>query len=1195
VKTQVVVSPEDDIELRRVTLVNRSKQPRTIEITSYAEVVLAPAGNDLAHPAFSNLFVQTELLPDQDAILCHRRPREPKEKCPWLLHMMTVQGRTSQTSFETDRAKFIGRGRTPANPQALYQNTPLSNSAGPVIDPIIAIRQRVVLEPNVPLTLDIFYGVSEDRASSLAMLEKYRDRHLADRVFELAWSHSQVVLRQLNANEDDANLFNRLASAVVFPAQEMRAASSEIINNRRGQSGLWGYSISGDLPIVLLTVTDGENIELVRQLIQAHNYWRLKGLQVDLVILNEDIGGYRQDLQNQIMGLIAAGMESTQTDKPGGIFVRTSEHMSPEDHRLLLSVARIYLDDRRGGLTEQLNQRLQLPQILQQPLSPVTASSKLATVDNLPRNLHSPQLPDIAALQFYNGLGGFSENGREYVIAMNESKITPAPWSNVMANPMFGSVVSESGQAYTWYENAHEYRLTPWDNDPICDRSGEAFYLRDEESGHFWSPTPLPARGRGHYLTRHGFGYSVFDHRESGIDSQFTLLVAKDAPVKLFLLTLTNTSGRTRKLSATGYVEFILGDLRQKSAMHIVTQAATSENGCGILATNHYGGNGSDRTAFFGVSGAHCSLTGDRREFIGRNGSLANPAVLKLRRLSDKVGAGMDPCGAVQSAISLIDGDQRSFVFALGLGQNAEEAEALLHKYLQEDNLQDELQQVAAHWDGILNKVQIGTPQPAVDLLANGWLLYQTLACRIQARSGYYQSGGAFGFRDQLQDTLALTHAAPERLREQILLCASRQFVEGDVQHWWHPPQGNGVRTRCSDDYLWLPLAICHYLDATDDQSILDEQVGYLEARKLAPGEESSYEQPAQSVTQETLYQHGVRALKHGLNFGEHGLPLMGAGDWNDGMNMVGLEGRGESVWLGFFLFHILQRYGKLATARHDDELATLCRQQADTLRNNLRDHAWDGEWYRRGYFDSGEPLGSHQSAECRIDAIAQSWSVLSGAGDEPRSLQAMQSLDKHLVDNQAGLIKLLTPPFDGNGPNPGYIRGYLPGVRENGGQYTHGAVWAVMAFAEMGNIERAWELMALINPINHSLNSTAAERYKVEPYVVTADIYAVAPHVGRGGWSWYTGSAGWMYRLILESLLGLKRHGDRLSVNTRLPADWPQVTLNYREGSSEYRLIVRQGQGAAQVSIDGEKQSEAVITLVDDGKIHEVEVTLGQ
>lgn len=1195
VKTQVVVSPEDDIELRRLTLVNLTKQPRTIEITSYAEVVLAPTSNDLAHPAFSNLFVQTELLPELEAILCHRRPREPKEQCPWLLHMMTVQGSSSQTSFETDRAQFIGRGRTPANPQALYQDAPLNNSAGPVIDPIIAIRQRVVLEPNVPLTLDIFYGVCEDRAASLAMLEKYRDHHLADRVFELAWSHSQVVLRQLNANEQDANLYNRLAGAVIFPAPEMRAASSEIINNRRGQSGLWGHSISGDLPIVLLTVSDGENIALVQQLIQAHNYWRLKGLQVDLVILNENAGGYRQDLQNQIMGLIAAGMESTLTDKPGGIFVRTSEHMSQEDHRLLLSVARIYLDDQRGGLTEQLNQRLPLPQTLQQPLSPVTASSKLTTVDNLPHNLHSPPLPAIDDLQFYNGLGGFSNDGREYVIAMNESKRTPAPWSNVIANSLFGTVVSESGQAYTWFENAHAYRLTPWENDPVCDRSGEAFYLRDEESGHVWSPTPLPARGCGHYLTRHGFGYSLFNHREGGIDSQLTLLVAQDAPVKLFLLTLTNNSGRTRKLSATGYMEFVLGDLRNKSAMHIVTQAASPAGGCGILATNHYGGNGSERTAFFGVTGVHCSISGDRREFIGRNGSLANPAVLKLRRLSGKVGAGMDPCGAVQSALSLIDGDHRSLVFALGLGQNADEAEALLQRYLDEDRLQDERRQVAAHWDGILNKVHIDTPLPAVNLLANGWLLYQTLSCRILARSGYYQSGGAFGFRDQLQDTLALTHAAPQRLRDQILLCASRQFIEGDVQHWWHPPQGNGVRTRCSDDYLWLPLAICHYLDATDDQGILEEEIGYLEARQLAPGEESSYEQPAQSATRETLYQHGVRALKHGLSFGEHGLPLMGAGDWNDGMNMVGLEGRGESVWLGFFLFHILQRYGALAERHNDAELAAQCRQQAETMKTNLHDHAWDGEWYRRGYFDSGEPLGSHLAAECRIDAIAQSWSVLSGAGDEARSRQAMQSLDRHLVDPQAGLIKLLTPPFDGNGPNPGYIRGYLPGVRENGGQYTHGAVWAVMAFAEMGDYARAWQLMALINPINHSLDSAAAERYKVEPYVATADIYAVAPHTGRGGWSWYTGSAGWMYRLILESLLGLKRHGDRLTFNTRLPDDWPQVTLTYREGGSEYRLVLRQGEADTQISVDDKVQPQAAITLVDDGKHHQVEVILGR
>ncbi|WON78939.1 cyclic beta 1-2 glucan synthetase [Serratia sp. UGAL515B_01] len=1194
VKTQVVISPEDDIELRRLTLVNHSKQPRIIEITSYAEVVLAPASNDLAHPAFSNLFVQTELLTEQDAILCHRRPREPKDVSPWLLHAMTVRGKSSQTSFETDRAKFIGRGHTPANPQAMQQNKPLSNTAGPVIDPIIAIRQRVQLEPNIPLTVDIFYGVCENRASSLTMLEKYRDRFMADRIFELAWSHSQVVLRQLNASEEDANLFNRLASAIVFPAQEMRAAS-EIVKNRRGQSGLWGYSISGDLPIVLLSVTSHEHIALVRQLIQAHNYWRLKGLKVDLVILNEDAGGYRQELQNQIMGMIAAGMASSQTDKPGGIFVRSSERMSPEDHTLLISVARIYLNDQRGGLAEQLNQRLQTSQRMQQKLGLPTASSKLVTVANLPHNLHSPQLPDLDNLQFYNGFGGFSENGREYVITINESKVTPAPWSNVIANSMFGSVISESGQAYTWYENAHEYRLTPWENDPVSDRSGEAFYLRDEESGHVWSPTPLPARGRGHYLTRHGFGYSVFEHRESGIDSQLTMLVAKEAPVKLFLLTLTNNSGRTRKLSTTGYVEFVLGDLRQKSAMHVVTRTASLPGGSGVLATNHYIGNGSTRTAFFGVTGVHCSVSGDRREFIGRNGTLADPAVLKLRRLSGKTGAGLDPCGAVQSAISIIDGDQRSFVFVLGLGQDAEQAETLMQHYLQEDTLHDERQQVEEYWNSLLNKIQITTPFPAVNLLANGWLLYQTISCRIHARSGYYQSGGAFGFRDQLQDTLALTHAMPERMREQILLCASRQFVEGDVQHWWHPPQGNGVRTRCSDDYLWLPLAICHYLDGTDDQTILEEQVGYLEARRLLLGEESTYELPVVSPEKESLYLHGVRALKQGLRFGEHGLPLIGAGDWNDGMNRVGIEGRGESVWLGFFLFYILQRFGKLATYRDDQELAELCRIEAEKLRINLHDHAWDGEWYRRGYFDNGEPLGSNNAAECRIDAIAQSWSVISGAGDKTYSAQAMQSLDRHLIDNQAGIIKLLTPPFDGNGPNPGYIRGYLPGVRENGGQYTHAAVWAVMAFAEMDNIEHAWELMALINPINHSLDSNSAERYKVEPYVATADIYAVAPHVGRGGWSWYTGSAAWMYRLIIESLLGLKRQGNTLSIHTRLPENWPPIAITYQEGSSLYHLTLRQGEGKTEVIIDGEQQSNPVIPLVDEGKDHRVQVILGR
>ncbi|MNB96109.1 N,N'-diacetylchitobiose phosphorylase [compost metagenome] len=948
---------------------------------------------------------------------------------------------------------------------------------------------------------------------------------------------------------------------------------------------MWGWSISGDLPIVILNITSDESILLITTMIQAHHYWRLKGLAVDLVILNDNPGGYQQELQNQIVELLMAGSEASQIDKPGGIFVRNGEHMSAEDRLLLLSVAQIVLDDRAGGLKEQLNQRLQVTIPTQQAFIP-----RIAT----PANQHEPWQPDTRALVFFNGRGGFSQDGREYQITLDENDQTPAPWANVLANANFGTVISEAGQAYTWYENAHEYRLTPWENDPISDRSGEAYYLRDEESGAVWSPTTLPVRGNGHYLTRHGFGYSVFAHRETGIDTELTVLVAEHAPVKIAILTLSNTSGRTRKISVTGYVEWALGESRSKSAMHVVTRASTTGLGCGVLANNFYSSNGSERTAFFAVTGVHCSVTGDRREFLGRNGSQRDSAAMKQRTLSGKTGAGLDPCGAIQSATTIIDGDQRTFIFVLGIGQNTQDAEQMINQYLNEDAARSELANVHSYWHRMLDQIVISTPDPAVNLLANGWLLYQTIACRLMARSGYYQSGGAFGFRDQLQDTLALSHAAPERLREQILLCASRQFVEGDVQHWWHPPLGNGVRTRCSDDYLWLPLSICHYVATTGDIGLLEHPLPYLEGRELQPGEESAYEQPIISALEETLWQHGVKAIRHGLRFGQHGLPLMGAGDWNDGMNLVGLEGKGESVWLGFFLYDVLQQFAKLAEQFHDDETATLCRDEAAKLQIKLEAGAWDGAWYRRGYFDSGEALGSQSAKECQIDAIAQSWAVLSGAGSAERCAQAMQALDSRLVDSEVGLIKLLTPPFNGNGPNPGYIQGYLPGVRENGGQYTHGAIWAVMAFARSGNIERAWQLWALINPINHGLNADAIARYKVEPYVMTADIYSVAPHTGRGGWSWYTGSAGWAYRLIIETLLGIERHGDSITVHPLLPRDWPSVSLVYRHGSSDYQINVQRSMDDYQLIVDGVPLPGNTIALLDDSQRHVVEISLG-
>lgn len=1181
--TEIVVSPEDDIELRRVRITNLSRRRREIELTSYAEVVLAAPVSDALHPAFSKLFVQTEIIPERRAILSTRRPRAPDEHSPWMLHLMAVHGaRIREMSYETDRQRFIGRTRNLASPFAMQSAAALSGTQGSVLDPVAAIRCRIMLEPDQTVTLDIVSGMAETREMALCLIDKYQDRHLADRVFDLAWTHSQVVLRQLNASEADAQLHARLAGAVLYANAGLRADAAVLLTNRRGQSALWGYAISGDLPVVLLQISDAANIDLVRQMIQAHAYWRLKGLAVDLVIWNEDHAGYRQRLQDQILGLIASGLGASVIDRPGGIFVRAAEQISAEDRILFQSVARAVITDARGGLAEQLeDRRLVVPR--PPPFEPTRAH----------RMESAAAAEQPAGLLMFNGQGGFSPDGREYHIVQGPGQATPAPWVNVLANPFFGTVISETGAAYTWSENAHEFRLTPWHNDAVCDPSGEVLYLRDEESGYFWSPTPLPAPAASTYTVRHGFGYSVFETRCGGIHSELWVYVALDAAVKFSVLKVRNESGRARQLSATGYVEWVLGDLRSRSAMHVSTEVDVHSGA--ILARNPFSNEFADRRAFFDVDETRRTQTGDREEFIGRNGSLRHPAALKRTRLSGKTGAGLDPCAAIQVSFELADGQAREIIFRLGVGQDGEDAGRLLQRFRGAVAARAALDAVRQHWAHTLGAVQVHTPDPALDVLANGWLLYQTLACRVWARSGYYQSGGAFGFRDQLQDMMALVHTEPGLLRAHLLLCASRQFRDGDVQHWWHPPSGRGVRTHCSDDYLWLPLAVCRYVQVTGDMSVLDESQTYLEGRLVNPEDDSYYDLPGRSADSESLYQHCVRALRHGLNFGERGLPLMGSGDWNDGMNLVGFHGKGESVWLGFFLCEVLRQFSSLAVTQGDPLFAELCQAEALRLRQNIEQHAWDGEWYRRAWFDDGTPLGSSANEECRIDSISQSWSVLSGAGRDGGNLDrariAMQSVKHKLVRPAQALVQLLDPPFDKSAMNPGYIRGYVPGVRENGGQYTHAAIWTAMAFAELGDREQAWAVMNMINPVNHARTAAGAALYKVEPYVVAADVYAMAPHAGRGGWSWYTGSAGWMYRLMLESLLGLRRTGAYLQLAPCLPADWPGYTLDYRYGEAVYHIRVTQAQGAMQVSVDGVDQADLRIPLLDDQREHAVEV----
>ncbi len=1185
--TEIVVSPEDDIEMRRTKITNQSRVQRTLDITSYAEVVLAPHAADTAHPAFSNLFVQTELVEERGAILCTRRPRSLHEQMPWLLHQMVVHGTVvGAPSFETDRLKFIGRGMTPAAPQALTTTRDLSNSAGSVLDPVMAIRYRITLAPEESAIIDVVTGVTDQHDHALHLLEKYQDRYLADRVFELAWTHSQVVLRQLNASETDAQLYSRLASSVVYINPALRADAATLIKNRRGQSGLWSYAISGDLPIVLVQIKDQANIELVRQLVQAHAYWRLKGLAVDLVIWNEDHASYRQLLHEQIMGLIASGIDAQSIDRPGGIFVRLAEQIAIDDRILLQSVARVVLSDSRGTLAEQIVRRAQVDARIP-ALTPLRESThEHARLSAHPQTMIEPErlLP--------NGVGGFSTDGREYLITTSGAQRTPAPWSNVLSNPHFGTVISESGQSYTWGENAHEFRLTPWHNDAVSDLSGEAFYIRDEDSGHFWSPMPLPCHSSGTTLTRHGFGYSVFEHLHDGIASELWIYVALDASIKYSVLKLHNRSGMPRRLSATGYVEWVLGDLRSKSEMHIITELDPLSGA--LFARNGYNTEFGERIAFFDVDSIKRSITCDRAEFIGRNGSLAKPAAMLRTRLSGKAGAGLDPCSAIQVPIDLLDGQRREIVFMLGVaGRRSADVSSLVQRYRGNEAAQRALDAVRKHWDHTLGAVQITTPDVAINVLTNGWLMYQTIACRLWARSGYYQSGGAFGFRDQLQDAMALIHTEPHLLREQLLRCAAHQFVEGDVQHWWHPPADRGVRTHCSDDYLWLPLATHRYVTSTGDRGVLNDSTHFIDGRPVNADEDSYYDLPQRANESANLYQHCVRAITRGLRFGEHGLPLIGSCDWNDGMDKVGEHGKGESVWLAFFLYDVLTKFIDIAQLMDDAPFAGRCLSEATTLRSNIERHGWDGDWYRRAYFDDGTPLGSASNSECQIDSISQSWAVLSGAGDATRIASAMRQVDQRLVRREHALIQLLDPPFSTSDLNPGYIRGYVPGVRENGGQYTHAAIWTAMAFAKLGDGVKAWELLGMINPINHARTAAEMAIYKVEPYVMAADVYAVSPHIGRGGWTWYTGSSGWMYRLIVESLLGITLDVDKLHLAPIMPAEWPSFEVRYRYRESSYLIKVTRS-GAPGLVVDGVAITGTVVTMVDDGAQHRVEFGVG-
>ncbi|MBI9049053.1 MAG: hypothetical protein JEZ00_06530 [Anaerolineaceae bacterium] len=1190
-RMDIIVTSDDDVEIRHISITNQADETRTIIVGSYTEIILSQQLSDQRHPAFNKLFIENEINEDEKTIYFSRRLRSADEKPLHFGHAWCSDSKfISKVKYITDREYFIGRAGDIHHPAIFKNHFDIEEiqSTQNSLDPIASINITCEIPAHETITIYYLSTASINKTNITQNILKYVSPTYIQRSIDAEKMKAERSLQQLNIEPPEIELFDKLFSLVLYANDKLRTKQEILKRNQLGQSGLWPYGISGDFPICLIRINELEEINNLSTILKGYIFWRSRHMQIDLVLLNERDTTYDQELNILLQRLLSKLGATPWLNRKGGIYILRADQMPLESQTLLKTSANVVLsvDDKtfKDLLTEKFMELEYLPDFH-------------ATLPPIESSLGSELLSPVQELNFRNQIGGFSENGEKYHMLIDHEHIPPAPWINVISNPNFGFTISESGIGYSWAGNSGENRLTSWSNDPLQDQPGEAIYLRDEETGQYWSPSFLPVGDDMPYEVIHGAGYTSFTHSSHGILTTLTYFTDKIDPIKCARLTIQNVRERICRISSTYYADWVLGTYKHQNQLFIQQHFDTYLHA--ILARNTFNPDFAQKTAFLAATRTPQWITTNRAEFIGRNGSFRNPMALGQVALSGDISSVHDPCAVMSHIIWLSPGEKKEITYLLGQGDDEADAKHLIHKYQNFEQTNNALSRSVRFWTGITNSVQVKTPEPSFDIMVNQWLLYQSISSRFLGRSAFYQSSGAYGFRDQLQDTIAYLIAKPEWTRDFILEAARHQFTEGDVLHWWHPPAGRGVRTHCSDDLLWLPYVVSEYINRTGDDSILDERIPFLIAAQLAENEHDRYDQFPQENEQYSILEHCLRAIHRSDTKGAHGLPLIGSHDWNDGFSRIGIKGKGESVWLGWFLCVVVERFAKICEGRNKPLLAEELLKKKESLINTILSQAWDGKWFTRAYFDDGTPLGTAANAECKIDAIAQSWAVFAGLKENPKVQLALQSVKDNLIREEDKLILLFTPPLDKSTQDPGYIKGYQPGIRENGGQYTHAAAWTIWAFADAGQADYAFKLYQMINPIHHSNSPDKVTQYRVEPYVIAADVYSAPQHLGRGGWTWYTGSASWMYRLGIERILGLCLEKDGFTLNPMIPKDWESYEIKLRLPRGSYDITVRNpmqvNSGVSTVLVDDQLMRSKLISWVTDSEVHQVVIRMGK